>query len=182
MTFTWGSTVTAWADSESAAAVRPSTRGSDAGTVDHRTWRNTTGPHIIHRRTWRAGSTTTVVHAGTWRTGARPQQPRVIIRPTKVGNKRIARSLLQRRDWPSREFQCLDSLWTRESNWNHEAYNRSSGAYGIPQALPAGKMSGAGKDWRHNPATQIRWGLKYIKGRYGRPCGAWGHFRSHNWY
>lgn len=103
-------------------------------------------------------------------------------RPHKGVNRRIARRLLERRSWSSRQFHCLDSLWTRESNWNHRAHNRSSGAYGIPQALPARKMSRVGRDWRRNPATQIRWGLRYIKGRYGRPCGAWGHFRSHRWY
>ena len=43
-------------------------------------------------------------------------------------------------------------------------------------------MANAGSDWLTNPVTQIRWGLGYIKSRYGSPCGAWSHFRSHNWY
>ncbi|MFT4010630.1 MAG: transglycosylase SLT domain-containing protein, partial [Nocardioidaceae bacterium] len=75
----------------------------------------------------------------------------------------------------------LPGTWDRESHWNPSAANRSSGAYGIPQALP-GWMGSAGPDWRTNPATQIRWGLGYIQARYGTPCGAWGHSQSHGWY
>ncbi|MEU6726271.1 transglycosylase SLT domain-containing protein [Nonomuraea wenchangensis] len=128
-----------------------------------------------------AGTTETPfpIRTRTWTTSAQPVIPAVV--PANR-NKRIALGHVVQRSWNLREFRCLDQLWTRESNWNHHAYNRSSGAYGIPQALPAGKMSGAGRDWRSNPETQIRWGLAYIKGRYGRPCGAWGHWRSHNWY
>lgn len=80
------------------------------------------------------------------------------------------------------QWSCLDALWQRESNWNPSAMNPSSGAYGIPQSLPGSKMASAGADWRTNPATQIRWGLGYIKGRYGSPCGAWGHSQSVGWY
>ncbi|WP_243854484.1 transglycosylase SLT domain-containing protein [Canibacter zhoujuaniae] len=80
------------------------------------------------------------------------------------------------------EFACLVSLWQRESNWNPSAMNASSGAYGIPQALPGEKMASAGADWRTNPDTQIRWGLGYIVARYGSPCGAWGHSESVGWY
>ncbi|MEO3791506.1 lytic transglycosylase domain-containing protein [Nonomuraea sp. B10E15] len=125
-----------------------------------------------------------------WTTPARPKtrvwtttaQPKITAEKPASRNKRIALGQVVQRSWDLKQFRCLDNLWTRESNWNHRARNRSSGAYGIPQALPAGKMRGAGHDWRSNPETQIRWGLAYIKGRYGRPCGAWGHFRSHNWY
>ena len=80
------------------------------------------------------------------------------------------------------QYTCLVNLWTRESHWNYRSHNKSSGAHGIPQALPGSKMRVAGADWMTNPVTQIRWGLGYIKGRYGSPCGAWAHFRSHNWY
>lgn len=80
------------------------------------------------------------------------------------------------------QYQCLVNLWTRESHWNYRSHNKSSGAHGIPQALPGSKMANAGSDWLTNPVTQIRWGLGYIKSRYGSPCGAWSHFRSHNWY
>ncbi len=84
--------------------------------------------------------------------------------------------------WDGIQFTCLDSLWTRESRWNYLAQNRSSGAYGIPQALPGSKMASVGSDWRTNPVTQIKWGLGYIKSRYGSPCSAWGHSQSHGWY
>lgn len=121
------------------------------------------------------------VHRGIWFTQA---QPKIVLttRTSRSRNKAIAFRLVSRRLWSHSQFRCLDSLWTRESNWNHQAHNPSSGAYGIPQALPGSKMSGSGGDWRSNPATQISWGLRYIKSRYGSPCGAWGHFRSSNWY
>ncbi|MDH2424147.1 hypothetical protein [Sphaerisporangium sp. TRM90804] len=122
------------------------------------------------------------MHRGTWSTSARPRVQVWSARTPKINNKAIAFRMVAQRSWPTSQFRCLDSLWTRESNWNHRAQNPSSGAYGIPQALPGHKMVGVGSDWRVNPATQIRWGLKYIRGRYGSPCGAWGFFRSHNWY
>ena len=84
--------------------------------------------------------------------------------------------------WGSDQFSCLDSLWQRESNWNPQARNPYSGAYGIPQALPGEKMASAGSDWQTNPATQIKWGLGYIKDRYGSPCAAWEHSQSVGWY
>jgi hypothetical protein len=79
-------------------------------------------------------------------------------------------------------MSCLVSLWNRESRWNMNASNPSSGAYGIPQALPGSKMASAGADWRTNPQTQVKWGLGYIKGTYGTPCGAWGHSQASGWY
>jgi hypothetical protein len=84
--------------------------------------------------------------------------------------------------WGDDQFGCLVSLWNKESGWNYQAHNRSSGAYGIPQALPGSKMGSAGADWQTNPATQIAWGLGYISGRYGSPCGAWSHSQSTGWY
>ena len=84
----------------------------------------------------------------------------------------IARSMLSSYGWGDEQFSCLVNLWTRESRWNYQAQNSSSGAYGIPQALPGSKMASAGSDWASNPATQITWGLGYISGRYGSPCGA----------
>ena len=80
------------------------------------------------------------------------------------------------------QMPCLDKLWKKESGWNYKATNRSSGAYGIPQALPGSKMKSAGSDWKTNPATQIKWGLDYIDGRYGSPCKAWSHSQSVGWY
>jgi hypothetical protein len=94
----------------------------------------------------------------------------------------IARAMLPQFGFGSDQFSCLDSLYNRESGWNVHADNPSSSAYGIPQALPGSKMSSAGSHWADDPATQIRWGLGYIKARYGTPCGAWGHSESHNWY
>ncbi|HEX2317243.1 MAG TPA: transglycosylase SLT domain-containing protein [Thermomonospora sp.] len=97
-------------------------------------------------------------------------------------NKMIARKLVRRRWESRRQYRCLDRLWTSESGWNHHARNPRSGAYGIPQALPAGKMARSGKDWRTNPRTQIRWGLRYIRSRYGTPCRAWSFWVDHHWY
>ena len=94
----------------------------------------------------------------------------------------IGAALLAEFGFSQDQFGCLDSLWTRESNWNVHADNPSSSAYGIPQSLPGSKMASAGADWATNPVTQIRWGLGYIQDRYGSPCGAWGHSESHGWY
>ncbi|MEP9363845.1 lytic transglycosylase domain-containing protein [Nocardioides sp. CN2-186] len=94
----------------------------------------------------------------------------------------IAQALLPEFGFSSDQFGCLDSLWTRESNWNPAASNASSGAFGIPQSLPGSKMASAGADWATNPATQIKWGLGYIQDRYGSPCGAWSHSESYGWY
>ncbi|MFC5789722.1 hypothetical protein ACFPPE_07615 [Agromyces tardus] len=84
--------------------------------------------------------------------------------------------------WGDDQFQCLDQLWTKESGWNYLAVNSSSGATGIPQALPGDKMATAGSDWATNAATQVAWGLGYIASAYGTPCSAWGHSQSVNWY
>lgn len=81
-----------------------------------------------------------------------------------------------------KEYGCLVSMWTRESGWNIHAENASSGAYGIPQALPASKMASVGPDWRDNATTQVKWGLQYIKGRYSTPCGAWSRWQAKGWY
>ena len=93
-----------------------------------------------------------------------------------------AREMLGEYGWGDDQFGCLDSLWTRESNWDHRAQNPSSGAFGIPQSLPGDKMASAGTDWRTNPRTQIEWGLGYIRDVYGSPCDAWGHSQSTGWY
>ena len=84
--------------------------------------------------------------------------------------------------WGADQFGCLDTLWTRESGWDPHAHNSSSGAYGIPQALPGSKMGAYGSDWADNPTTQIQWGLAYIRDVYGTPCGAWSEFQSQGWY
>jgi hypothetical protein len=92
--------------------------------------------------------------------------------------QQIAMGMLGSYGWSSGEFGCLQSLWDAESGWNPTASNPTSGAYGIPQALPGSKMASAGADWQTNPATQIRWGLGYIQQVYGSPCGAWSHFQA----
>jgi hypothetical protein len=79
------------------------------------------------------------------------------------------------------QFTCLQSLWNRESGWSYDAEN-PSGAYGIPQALPGSKMASSGGDWQTNPATQINWGLGYIKSVYGTPCAAWNFELANNYY
>ena len=94
----------------------------------------------------------------------------------------IAKSMMSSYGWDDTQFSCLVKLWNRESGWNYQAYNASSGATGIPQALPGSKMASAGSDWATNPATQIKWGLGYISERYSNPCGAWAHSESVGWY
>ena len=93
----------------------------------------------------------------------------------------IGAQLVAARGWGTDQYNCLVSLWNRESGWNVYASN-PSGAYGIPQALPGSKMASVGADWQTSAATQITWGLNYIQGRYGNPCGAWAHSQSFNWY
>ena len=84
--------------------------------------------------------------------------------------------------WTETDVECLISLWNKESGWNPYAYNSSSGAYGIPQALPGSKMASAGSDYKTNYQTQINWGLSYISSRYGSPQNAWSHWLSKGWY
>jgi hypothetical protein len=97
--------------------------------------------------------------------------------------RQIARAMLHKFHWkPSKQFRFLSRLWQRESGWNKYAMNPYSGAYGIPQALPGSKMASAGPNWRSNAATQIRWGLRYIRARYGSPHRAWNHSQATGWY
>jgi hypothetical protein len=94
----------------------------------------------------------------------------------------IAYDLVAAKGWAVSEYDCLVALWNRESHWNVYAYNPTSGAYGIPQALPGNKMASVGSDWKTNPKTQIIWGLGYIQGRYQTPCGAWAQSQRAGWY
>ncbi|WP_346986697.1 lytic transglycosylase domain-containing protein [Agrococcus sp. ARC_14] len=107
--------------------------------------------------------------------------PRAVA-PNPGSAQAVAREMVLARGWGEDQYSCLYNLWQRESNWNVYAQNSSSGAYGIPQSLPGSKMATAGADWQTNAATQITWGLGYIAGRYGTPCGAWGHSQSVGWY
>ncbi|MET1088498.1 MAG: lytic transglycosylase domain-containing protein [Arthrobacter sp.] len=99
-----------------------------------------------------------------------------------AGAKSYASGRLGAYGWGQDQFLCLAQLWTKESNWLTTATNPYSGAYGIAQALPPGKYSSAGSDWLTSYRTQIEWGLGYIRGRYGSPCGAWNHSVANNWY
>ena len=102
---------------------------------------------------------------------------------TPDGARAVAQSMMASKyGWGSDQFQCLNSLWNRESGWNYQSYNAGSGATGIPQALPGSKMASFGSDWATNAATQIAWGLDYISRGYGTPCAAWGHSESSGWY
>jgi hypothetical protein len=96
--------------------------------------------------------------------------------------QQIAQGMLGSYGWSSSQFSCLQPLWNAESGWNVSAANTSSGAYGIPQALPGSKMASAGADWQTDAATQIRWGLGYIQSVYGSPCAAWSHEEAYGWY
>ncbi|NHW49185.1 hypothetical protein HAV21_20190 [Paenarthrobacter sp. MSM-2-10-13] len=96
--------------------------------------------------------------------------------------KAYAASILGNYGWSAAEMTALNTLWEKESNWRTTATNASSGAYGIVQSLPAGKMASAGADWQTNYQTQIKWGLNYIKERYGSPSAALGFHLANNWY
>jgi hypothetical protein len=80
------------------------------------------------------------------------------------------------------QFKAFSSIVERESGWNVSATNSSSGAYGLVQALPGSKMASAGSDWKTNAATQIKWGLDYMKSRYGSPAAAWKFWQANGWY
>jgi len=102
---------------------------------------------------------------------------------TPVGAKVVASQIMKSEyNWGSYQFECLNRLWTKESHWNYKAHNYKSGAHGIPQALPANRMDIISTDWRKNPVTQMRWGLRYIDIRYETPCKAWAKFKRSNYY
>jgi cell wall-associated NlpC family hydrolase len=84
--------------------------------------------------------------------------------------------------WGSAQWPYLDALWNQESGWRVDATNPSSGAFGIPQSLPADKMASAGPDWQTSPQTQITWGIAYIESVYGTPEAAWAHETAFGWY
>lgn len=110
------------------------------------------------------------------------EMPIALASGTKGEYQSYALSILSDYGWDKSEIDPLIKLWNRESNWNPSAHNKYSGAHGIPQALPASKMSSEGSDYMTNGKTQIRWGLNYIKNRYGSPSKAWAHSENYNWY
>jgi hypothetical protein len=101
---------------------------------------------------------------------------------TPAQNRALGMSMCADAGFSSSQCADLGRLWERESSWDERSANSSSGAYGIPQSLPGSKMASAGDDWRTNPATQIKWGLRYIKDTYGNPSAAWAHSQNYGWY
>ena len=101
---------------------------------------------------------------------------------TPAQNRALGMQMCADRGWSGSQCEDLGRLWQKESGWNHGAHNGSSGAHGIPQALPGSKMGSHGSDWASNPRTQIAWGLDYIAGRYGNPSNAWAHAQRTGWY
>ena len=166
-------------------------------------WRT---PEEAHEIAWelsglgrRAGSPTLVrvgdqVHIGAITFGQRDQDEARSILDEEDGtnfdsdystrDKETGKQLAELYGWTGANWMCLDQLWTGESGWNHLAVNPTSGAYGIPQALPPSKMAKYGGDFMTNPVTQIRWGLDYISTRYKTPCAAYAFWLSHwpHWY
>jgi hypothetical protein len=104
------------------------------------------------------------------------------VRHRRLTPRQVARRMLRTFHWTQWQFRWLNLLWSRESSWNVHASNPYSGAYGIPQAVPGSKMASAGPKWTSNAWTQIRWGLRYIKARYGSPYQAWEHELGYGWY
>ena len=101
----------------------------------------------------------------------------------ELGAKRVAKAIMNTEySWGDEQYSCLNRLWTKESNWNYKARNKRTGAHGIPQALPANRMEIISSDWRKNPVTQMRWGLRYIDIRYETPCKAWAKFKRSKYY
>jgi len=110
---------------------------------------------------------------------------RAVTRTVDLSNadpRDLARALMPQFGMSSSQFGCLDNIWSQESGWNVHAANPTSSAYGIPQALPGSKMSSAGPNWEDNAETQIRWGLGYIRDRYGSACAAWSYKQGAGWY
>ncbi|CAL9308811.1 MULTISPECIES: transglycosylase SLT domain-containing protein [Streptomyces] len=125
-----------------------------------------------------AGAALTAATCGTL-IAAAPAQAATTAAPASASS---AQATAKKMIGNSAEFQCFSNIVSHESGWNPQATNASSGAYGLVQALPASKMASAGSDWKTNPATQIKWGLDYMKDRYGSACDAWSFWQANNWY
>ena len=123
-----------------------------------------------------------IVQVRAKQTTSRSSSGRTYISGSVAEYQAYARARCSAYGWSTADFNCLVALWNKESKWNPNAYNSGSGAYGIPQALPASKMATAGTDYRTNYKTQINWGLSYISSRYGSPSAAWSHSNSTGWY
>lgn len=121
------------------------------------------------------------ISRGAFGVHSAPKPAAMVGIPSPGSAQGIALAILTAQGMGQDQYSCLVSLWTRESHWSVTAAN-PNGAYGIPQAKPGNKMASAGPDWQTNATTQINWGLGYIKGRYGTPCGAWAHSQATGWY
>lgn len=89
----------------------------------------------------------------------------------------LYRNVMGPADWAAWQYVEM-----REAGWNQFARNPSSGAYGIPQALPPGKMGAAANPPQSNPRAQITWMWNYMAQTYGGPQGAAAHEAAFNWY
>jgi hypothetical protein len=169
----------AWANEAKATPIATASSNAQLVQTKHRWQKHQAHQMAVHARTERKERAAKAAAAAR---AARAAASRSTTRTYAGDPRSIARSMMASRySWGGDQFSCLNSLWNRESGWNVHAAN-PSGAYGIPQALPGSKMSTAGGDWRDNPATQIAWGLSYVKSTYGTPCGAWSASQSKGWY
>jgi hypothetical protein len=134
---------------------------------------------MLTRNAAAASATTLAIPATLAKKVAAPKAVAAAITGTPL---QIAHTIATQVGLNQQQWMCLDSLWYQESKFQTGAHNRRSGAFGIPQALPASRMASAGADWRTNPATQVKWGLSYIKVRYGTACNAWAHWKRARWY
>ena len=123
-----------------------------------------------------------IVQISTVQISSRSSEIRVAVTGNAAEYQEYAKQRCYDYGWTDSDFNCLVALWNRESGWRVNAQNGSSGAYGIPQALPASKLSAYGSDYLTNYKTQIEWGLNYIRARYGTPTQAWYNLQNKGWY
>lgn len=167
-----------WTKEETPYKTSPSSDAKDAGTLDKYA-------QLVRNAKTRTGWSRVVIEEKEYfvKNDVLIDELPFTVAPGAKGELQLyALSQFSQFGWADSELQPLINLWNRESGWNPNSHNRRSGAHGIPQALPGRKMASEGSDWSTNGRTQIRWGLKYIRGRYGSPSSAWAHFRSKGWY
>ena len=167
-----------WTNAETAYRKSPSSDAKEVGTLDKYA-------QLVRNAETRTGWSRVVIEEKEYfvKNDVLIDELPFVVAPGVKGEYQLyALSQFEQFGWADSELQPLINLWNRESGWNPSSHNRSSGAHGIPQALPGRKMASEGSDWVTNGRTQIRWGLKYIRGRYGSPSRAWAHFQSRGWY
>lgn len=139
---------------------------------------------LIPPSLWPAGQNLALDPTASFATQSPTRTPKPTPKPTP---KKYRDTVTNARAYVKRQvgvtqYNCINYIWTRESKWNPRAENPTSGAYGIPQAHPGNKMARFGSNWRYSPLTQVRWGLWYVKDRYGSACKALAFFKAHGWY